>query len=158
MQRETITKVWLFPCLPTPAHIHLRRCNRTRCRWGGSLEGGGGSRRARAPGPVAPCHCCSARAMLVPMLRHTQRLGWAQRGPPPDSCRGGRRRVQAIVVGLTAVPRHAAIPSTVHVVTTIASERYASRTWREGAKSYFRDCLSPFSFGYNKIMPRVSSS
>jgi hypothetical protein len=110
--------------------------------------GEGVSRRAHAPGPVAPCRSytrrrCSARTMSVSMLRHTPRLGLAQHGPPPDSCRAGRRKAQAIAVSLTAAPCHDAIPSTSHVVTTTTSELYASHTWQEGAKSYFRNCFSP---------------
>ena len=151
MERETITKVQIFP-LPTKSGSHTpptRQPHPPPVRWlSRGVRGFQGGPWRLGPElhvvPVlvvaaarGPCRCqCSA----------THRAwGWALHGAPPDLCRAGRRRAQAIVVGLAAAPHHAAISSTVHVVTTMASDLYASRTWQEGAKSYFRDCFSlPF--------------
>ena len=139
MERKTITKVW-FLLLPTKSVSHSPLTPQPHLqpvRW---LSGGRVLRRTFAPRPMGPHRSrtrrrCSARATPAPMLRHTPQLGRAQRGPPPGSCWVGCRRALAIAVGL------AAVPSATHVVTSMASELYASRTWQKGGKSYFRDCF-----------------
>jgi hypothetical protein len=126
-------------------------------------EEGRGSRRARALGLVAPCHfrtCCCYSVRAMPRRCSATHHAWGEHNVDHLLIHVEQGAAECMLLLSISESCHTTLPYPPPPISWLPrrqSDMLAAHG-RNGQNHTFTIVSLPFSFGYNKIMPLVSSS